>query len=96
MSRVAPRPISTALQGLTATLAPATALAHVQAVWEGAVGPVIAAAARPTSERQGVLTVACDSSVWAHELELMACDLLPRLNAALGDGLVLQLRCRTA
>jgi predicted nucleic acid-binding Zn ribbon protein len=96
MSRAAPRPITTALQELAATLAPATALADVQAAWEGAVGPVIAAAARPIGERQGTLTVACDSSVWAHELELMACELLARLNAALGDELIVALRCRTA
>jgi predicted nucleic acid-binding Zn ribbon protein len=95
MSRVAPRPISAALEGLAATLAPATALAQVQAAWEEAVGPVICAAARPTAERQGVLTVTCESSVWAQELELMACDLLARLNAALGEGALVQLRCRT-
>jgi predicted nucleic acid-binding Zn ribbon protein len=95
MSRAAPRPISVALQGLADTLAPATTLADVQAAWGSAVGSAIAAAARPTSERQGVLTVTCDSSVWAQELELMACDLLPRLNDALGRQLVLQLRCRT-
>ena len=95
MSRTAPRPIATALDRLTSTLAPATALAHVQEAWEGAVGPVIAAAARPPSAREGVLTVLCDSSVWAQELELMACDLLPRLNAALGEETVVRLRCRT-
>lgn len=95
MSRVAPRPISAALDGLALSLAPATALARVQGAWEGAVGSVIATVARPTCERQGVLTVTCDSSVWAQELELMACDLLPRLNAALGQEVVLALRCRT-
>ena len=59
---------SLALDGLTATLAPATTLARVQEVWERAAGPAIAAAARPTAERDGVLTVTCEAAVWAQEL----------------------------
>ena len=49
--RIAPRPLSTAIQSLTATLAPATTLARVQEIWERAVGPGIAAAAnqRPSA-----------------------------------------------
>ena len=49
-----------------------------------AAGPAIAAAARPTAERDGVLTVTCEAAVWAQELELMGCELIERLNAALG------------
>ena len=95
MSRAAPRPLATALQELTGALAPASRLARVQEVWEGAVGPAIAASARPTAERDGVLTVTCEASVWAHELDLMADALIPRLNAALGADGVRELRCRT-
>ena len=84
MSRAAPRPLTTALQELAGALAPASKLARVQEVWEGAVGPAIAAAARPTAERDGVLTVTCEAAVWAQELDLMADALIPRLNAALG------------
>ena len=95
MSRYAPRPLATALQELTGALAPASRLARVQEIWEGAVGPAIAAAARPTAERDGVLTLTCDASVWAQELELMSDSLIELLNAALdGDG-VRALRCRT-
>jgi predicted nucleic acid-binding Zn ribbon protein len=93
--RIAPRPLSTALQALTATLAPATTLARVQEIWETAIGPAIASAARPTAERDGVLTVTCDAAVWAQELDLMACELIPSLNAALGEELIAELRCRT-
>ena len=77
-------------------LAPASTLARVQEVWEHAAGEAIAAAARPTAERDGVLTLSCGSSVWAHELVLMALELTERINAALGDELVRELRCRVA
>jgi predicted nucleic acid-binding Zn ribbon protein len=96
VSRRAPRPLSLALGALRSTLAPATTLARVQEVWEEVAGPAIAAAARPVAEREGVLTVSCESSVWAQELDLMGAELLPRLNARLGAGRVRELRCRTA
>jgi predicted nucleic acid-binding Zn ribbon protein len=95
MSRAAPRSLASALEGLTTTLAPATTLARVQEAWEGVAGPTIAAAARPTGEREGVLTVTCEASVWAQELTLIQGDLLPRLNAALGAEAIRELRCRT-
>jgi len=93
--RIAPRGLSTALQALTATLAPATTLARVQEIWEGAVGPAIASAARPTAERDGILTVTCTAAVWAQELDLMGAELVLSLNAALGDEAIRELRCRT-
>jgi predicted nucleic acid-binding Zn ribbon protein len=95
MSNTAPRLLSSALEELTSTLAPTTTLARVQAVWELAAGPAIAAAARPTAERAGVLTVTCEAAVWAHELDLMACELIPQLNAALEEQAIRELRCRT-
>jgi predicted nucleic acid-binding Zn ribbon protein len=95
MSRSAPRTLSTALSGLTASIAPVTVLARIQGIWEQAAGQAIAAAARPTAERDGVLTVTCEAAVWAQELDLMAGDLIPRLNAALGEEAIESLRCRT-
>ena len=50
--------------------------------------------AAPVAERDGVLTVRCEAAVWSQELELMAADLLGRLNAALGEELLHKLRCR--
>jgi predicted nucleic acid-binding Zn ribbon protein len=67
----------------------------VQAIWESATGPAIATNARPTAERDGVLTVTCAAAVWAQELDLMAGEVTPRLNAALGTGAIRELRCRT-
>jgi predicted nucleic acid-binding Zn ribbon protein len=95
MSRRAPRPIAQALSGLTPGLAPATALARVQEVWPAAAGAAIAAAARPVAEHDGVLTVACDAAVWAAELDLLAGEIVPRINARLGAEAVRELRCRT-
>ena len=93
--RIAPRPLSTALQSLTATLAPATTLARVQEVWEQTAGAAIAAAAKPTAERGGILTVTCAAAVWAQELDLMAGEIVQNLNAALGEDAIRELRCRT-
>ncbi len=47
MRKAAPRSLAAALDGLTATLAPATTLARVHEVWERVAGSTIAAAARP-------------------------------------------------
>ena len=85
MRRLAPRALSTALEGVVRDVAPATLLARVQGVWSEVAGPRLAAAAAPVSERDGVVTVACESGVWAQELELLAPDLLAGLAAAL-DG----------
>jgi predicted nucleic acid-binding Zn ribbon protein len=95
MSRRAPRPFSFAVDGLTATIAPSTPLARVQEVWQAAVGEAVAQAAKPTAERSGTLTVVCSAAVWAQELTLMASELVERLNSALGEELVHELRCRT-
>ena len=95
MSRPAPRPLSAIVRELTAALAPASTLARAQQVWERAAGPAIAAAAVPTAERDGVLTVTCQAAVWAQELDLMATELIARLNAALASDSIRELRCRT-
>ena len=95
MSRRAPRPLASALDALTTSLAPASRLARVQEVWKSVTGPAISSSARPTAEHDGVLTVTCDAAVWAQELDLMAGELVPRLNAALGDDGIRALRCRS-
>ena len=84
MRRAGPRPLAAALDRLSERLAPQTTLAAVQAAWPEAAGPVVAEEAQPVSEHAGVLTISCRSAVWAHELGLLAPDLLARLNAALG------------
>jgi predicted nucleic acid-binding Zn ribbon protein len=93
MRRLAPRPLAGAVEALAAELEPATALGAVQRAWPGVVGDAIAAEARPTAERAGVVTVSCRAAVWAQELDLMGPDLVARLNAALGADVVRSLRC---
>jgi predicted nucleic acid-binding Zn ribbon protein len=92
--RLAPRPLARALEDFTATLAPPTTLARVQALWSEVVGETLAEECRPLSERDGVVTVGCRSSVWAQELAMMETELVERLNAALGGAAVAELRFR--
>jgi predicted nucleic acid-binding Zn ribbon protein len=84
MRRLAPRPLSVALERATAAAAPDTLLARVQTAWPEVVGPVVSAAAVPVAERDGVVTVACESAAWAHELELLAPQFLARLRDRFG------------
>jgi predicted nucleic acid-binding Zn ribbon protein len=92
MRRLAPRALSAALEGVVGDIAPATLLARVQAVWGEVAGPRLAEAASPVAERDGVLTIACESGVWAQELDLLGPDLLAGLEQALGGRLVTKLR----
>lgn len=91
--RRAPRSLGFALGDLADELAPETLLAEVQRVWPGAVGDAIAAEAQPSAERGGVVTVSCSASVWAQELDLMAPQIVERLNSGLSRGSVARLRC---
>jgi len=90
--RLAPRALSGALEGVLRDAAPATLLARVQAAWGGVAGPRLADAAAPVSERDGVVTVRCESGVWAQELDLLGPDILAGLETALGGRLVTKLR----
>jgi predicted nucleic acid-binding Zn ribbon protein len=91
--RRSPRPLAFALEAIRDDLAPETLLADVQRAWPEAVGASVAAEARPTSERGGVLTVSCSAAVWAQELDLMAPAILERLNGLLKGGQIGRLRC---
>ena len=85
MGRTAPRPASLALRSVLEQSAPKTDLAAAQIAWAAAVGESIGAAAEPVAERDGVLTVRCQSATWAQELSLMEGELLERLGKRLGD-----------
>jgi len=92
--RRAPRALAAALGRVTAGLEPATTLARVQGCWADVAGEAVATVAKPVSEHDGVVSVACESAVWAHELDLLGPDLLEKLNGALPDLRVRQLRFR--
>jgi predicted nucleic acid-binding Zn ribbon protein len=92
MKRLAPRSLSNALDAVLPDVAPQTTLARIQAVWTQVAGARLAEAAVPVSERDGVVTIACESGVWAQELELLGPDLLSGLEAVLGARLATKLR----
>lgn len=85
MRRRDPRPLAAALDPVRRDLAPLTTLARVQEAWPELAG-VAAGEAAPVAERDGTVTFACRSSVWASELQLMSRDLRERLNGALGSA----------
>ena len=81
--RRTPRPLGEALRGAIESVEPATPLAAVQSAWAEAVGERIAAAASPVSERDGTVTVACDSATWAQELNLLEGQIAANLRSKL-------------
>lgn len=84
--RRGPRPLADAVARLRSGVAPPTLLAAVQERWSDAAGAGVAREAVPVSERDGVVTVACRSSVWAAELTLLQASVLERLNEGLEPG----------
>jgi predicted nucleic acid-binding Zn ribbon protein len=96
MRRRGPRPVGLALDSVTASIAPATLLAEVQRVWPQVAGERFARAAEPVSERDGVITVACESAVWAQELDLLSERVIEGLNETLGRPAVRRLRPQAA
>ena len=91
--RRSPRRMALAVDRLRDDLEPESLLAEVQRTWRDAVGATIALEAQPTAERGGVVTVSCSASVWAQELDLLAPEILERLNGRLRSGTVSRLRC---
>jgi predicted nucleic acid-binding Zn ribbon protein len=77
--RRSPRPLATAIGEALERAEPATLLAAVQRAWPAAVGEAIAREATPVAERSGVVTVACSSSAWAQELDLLSSQILVKL-----------------
>ena len=93
MRRQGPRPVGFALDALADALEPPTLLAAVQRAWPASSGS-FAGVSEPVAERDGVVTVACDSAVLAQELERMSELVLAQLNAALGRDAIRRLRPR--
>jgi predicted nucleic acid-binding Zn ribbon protein len=81
-----PRPLADAVADLRTGLAPMTLLASVQSAWPVVAGEAIAQHSQPASERNGVITVRCEASVWAAELTMMANALLSELRSRAQGG----------
>ena len=82
-SRRSPRPLAAAIGEALERAEPATLLAAVQSAWADAVGEAIAREATPVSERAGVVTVACSSSAWAQELDLLGARIVEKIRSEL-------------
>ena len=60
--------------------------------WRAVVGDQIADHAAPTGLNEGVLSVTAESTAWATQLRMMQRQLLAKIAAAVGDGVVVSLR----
>ncbi len=65
------------------------------ALWPEVAGPLIAAHSRPEVVRDGVLIIAADTPAWAQELQMRTRELLDRLAARLGPGVIRDLHFRS-
>ena len=60
--------------------------------WPKVVGPDISEHATPTGLRDGVLSVTAESTAWATQLRLIQNQVLAKIAAEVGDGVVTSLR----
>ncbi|CAJ1495591.1 DUF721 family protein [[Mycobacterium] holstebronense] len=75
-------------RGWSAQVAEGTVLGQ----WRSVVGDDIASHATPTRLSDGVLSVAAESTAWATQLRLVQAQLLAKIAAAVGDGVVKTLK----
>lgn len=71
---------------------PRVAEGAVFAQWPAVVGEQIAEHAEPTTLRDGVLSVTAESTAWATQLRMVQAQLLAKIAAAVGDGVVTALK----
>jgi predicted nucleic acid-binding Zn ribbon protein len=60
--------------------------------WASVVGHQIADHATPTALNEGVLSVAAESTAWATQLRMVQAQLLAKIAAAVGNGVVTSLK----
>lgn len=60
--------------------------------WANVVGEDISAHADPTGLEDGVLSISAESTAWATQLRLMQAQILAKIAAAVGHGVVTSLR----
>ena len=71
---------------------PRVAEGAVFAQWGSIVGQQIAGHATPTALREGTLSVSAESTAWATQLRMVRAQLLAKIAAAVGDGVVTSLK----
>ncbi|MCD2193136.1 DciA family protein [Actinomycetospora endophytica] len=89
-----PQPLGRVASRLSAQRgwAPKLANGSVFGRWAELVGPEVAEHATPTALRDGELTVQADSTAWATQLRLLQRQLLAKIAAGLGNGVVTGMR----
>lgn len=89
-----PQPLGRLARDLAKTQGwtPRVAEGAVFAQWAELAGEQIAEHAAPTALRDGVLHVSAESTAWATQLRMVQRQLLARIAAAVGDGVVTSLR----
>jgi predicted nucleic acid-binding Zn ribbon protein len=89
-----PQPLGAAARevGRKRGWSPRVAEGAVLVRWSSIVGPHIADHARPATLRDGVLNVSAESTAWATQLRIIQGQLLARIAAAVGDGVVRSLK----
>ena len=60
--------------------------------WDAAVGDVIAENARPAAFKGSLLLVHVNSSPWMHQLQFLKKEIIEKVNTALGDELVADIK----
>ncbi|MEB4209229.1 DUF721 family protein [Mycobacterium sp. 94-17] len=75
-------------RGWSAQVAEGTVLGN----WAAVVGHQIADHAAPTALNDGVLSVAAESTAWATQLRMIQAQLLAKIAAAVGNGVVTSLK----
>ncbi len=89
-----PEPLGRAARELADTRgwSPRVAEGTVFAQWPQVVGDQIAEHAQPTALRDGVLSISAESTAWATQLRMVQAQVLAKIAAAVGDGVVTSLR----
>ena len=72
------------------------AVLNLHRIWPRIVGETAAAHSRPAGFRQGRLTIASESPAWTQEMSLLSPQIQERLDQALGQGVITELRFKTA
>lgn len=67
-------------------------LGQIWSIWDNVVGEVIAGNARPDAFKGKLLLVNVTSSTWVHQLQFLKKDIITKLNEALGQALVEDIR----
>lgn len=89
-----PQPLGRAARDLAKSRgwSPRVAEGAVFAQWPTVVGEQIAEHAVPTVLRDGVLSVSAESTAWATQLRIVQAQLLAKIAAAVGNGVVTSLK----